>query len=292
MKNEILITSVHNAHVKGVVVLQQKSAERRRRGAFVVEGRRELMHCMRCGYEVDEVFVCREILEAEDVKERSSKGEEAAVVSGMIGNGVRAFYVSAQVYDRMAYRGGTEGVLAVVRASNRGLEDLCCDSGGGSPLFVVLEGVEKPGNVGAILRTADAAGVDGVILADAAVDVYNPNIVRASMGAVFSVPVVSCESAECIGFLKRSGVRILTAQLQDSCLYYDSDMTVPTAIVMGAEDTGLSGQWREAADAHIRIPMLGVMDSLNVSVSAAVLMYEAVRQRGGKGSVCEGGVGM
>jgi len=143
----------------------------------------------------------------------------------------------------------------------------------------VLESVEKPGNLGAILRTADAAGVDAVIVCDPLTDLYNPNLMRASTGAFFSVPCIACSSEDCIRFLKQHGIQILTAQLQDSSLYYDVDMCRATAIVMGTEATGLTNQWREAADSHIRIPMLGIADSLNVSVSAAVLMYEAVRQR-------------
>ena len=139
--------------------------------------------------------------------------------------------------------------------------------------------MEKPGNLGAILRTAEAAGVDAVIVCDPLTDLYNPNLIRASIGGVFSVPTAVCTSEECIAFLKPNGIKILTAQLQDSYKYYDYDMTHATAIVMGTESTGLTNQWREAADAHIRIPMLGRLDSLNVSVSAAILMYEAVRQR-------------
>ena len=145
--------------------------------------------------------------------------------------------------------------------------------------MVVIERVEKPGNLGAILRTAEAAGVDAVIVCDPLTDLYNPNLIRASIGGVFSVPTAVCTSEACIAFLKANGIKILTAQLQDSYEYYDYDMTHATAIVMGTESTGLTNQWREAADAHIRIPMLGRLDSLNVSVSAAILMYEAVRQR-------------
>ena len=147
------------------------------------------------------------------------------------------------------------------------------------PLLVVLESVEKPGNLGAVLRTADAARVDAVIVCDPLTDLFNPNLIRSSLGAFFTVPCVACSSAECIAFLRQRGVQILTAQLQDSRLYYDTDMRRATAIVMGTESTGLSPQWRQAADAHIRIPMLGRVDSLNVSVSAAILVFEAVRQR-------------
>jgi len=142
--------------------------------------------------------------------------------------------------------------------------------------------VEKPGNLGAVLRSADAAGAHAVLVCDPLTDLYNPNLIRASIGGVFSVPTAVCTSEECIAFLKAYQIKILTAQLQDSYEYYDYDMTSATAIVMGTESTGLTQQWREAADAHIRIPMLGRLDSLNVSVSAAILMYEAVRQRNNK----------
>jgi TrmH family RNA methyltransferase len=148
-----------------------------------------------------------------------------------------------------------------------------------SPLIVVLESVEKPGNLGAVLRSADAAGADAVVVCDPLTDLYNPNLIRSAVGALFTVSCVACSTEECIAFLRERGIRILTAQLQDSSLYYDAPMTGPTAIVMGTEATGLTDQWRRAADAHIRIPMLGRLDSLNVSVSAAILLFEAVRQR-------------
>lgn len=173
-------------------------------------------------------------------------------------------------------REGTEGIMAEVKTPERRLEDLALPE---HPLVVVLESVEKPGNLGAVLRSADAAGADAVLVCDPLTDLWNPNLIRASVGAVFTVPCVACRSVDAIAFLKARGIRILTAQLQDSSLYYDCDMTVGTALVMGTESTGLTDAWREAADAHIRIPMLGALDSLNVSVSAAILLFEAVRQR-------------
>jgi TrmH family RNA methyltransferase len=153
---------------------------------------------------------------------------------------------------------------------------------GENPLLVVLESVEKPGNLGAVLRTADAAATTAVIVCDPLTDAYNPNLIRASIGACFTVPMVACTSEECIAFLKKHRIQILTAQLQDSRTYFDTPMDGPTAIVLGTESTGLTQIWRNAADAHIRIPMLGHLDSLNVSVSAAILLYEAVRQRHSK----------
>ena len=242
---ENIITSVQNARVKHVVALQQKSSLRREEGLFVVEGLREIEHCIACGYEVVEMY---------------KRGEN----------------VTPQVYEKMAYRESTEGIIAVAKCKEHRLKDLSLKK---RPLVVVLERVEKPGNLGAILRTAEAAGVDAVMICDPLTDLYNPNLIRASIGGVFSVPTAVCTSEECITFLKGNNIKILTAQLQDSYDYYDYDMQEATAIVMGTESTGLTDLWREAADAHIRIPMLGRLDSLNVSVSAAILMYEAVRQR-------------
>jgi len=252
---ENIITSVQNARIKHVVALQQKSSLRREEGLFVVEGQREIEHCIACGYEIEELFVL-----------------DSLNYTGHI----PATLVSHQVYEKMAYRESTEGIITVVKTKQHRLRDLSLKK---NPLIVVLESVEKPGNLGAILRTAEAAGVDAVIVCDPLTDLYNPNLIRASIGGVFCVPTAVCSSKECIAFLKEHKVRILTAQLQDSYDYYDYDMGHATAIVMGTESTGLTQQWREAADAHIRIPMLGRLDSLNVSVSAAILMYEAVRQR-------------
>lgn len=254
-----IITSVQNPKVKQLLLLQQKSSERRKAALFVVEGQQELSHCIHAGYEADTIFWCNDLLPEYQAPAH-----------------VRCFEVSRDVYERIAYRGSTEGVIAEMKVKSIILDDL---SLGERPLIVVLERVEKPGNLGAVLRSADAAGVDAVIVCDPLTDLYNPNLIRSSVGAAFTVPCVACSSEECIRFLKARDIRILTAQLQDSRLYYDTDMTVGTAIVMGTEHDGLTDLWRKAADMHIRIPMLGEMDSLNVSVSAAILMFEAVRQR-------------
>ncbi len=255
------ITSAQNPRVKRVLALQQKSQQRRSEHRFVVEGRRELAHCLEAGYRVESVFLCDDIADTADLP---------------VPSGTQVCRVSSKVYGRMAYRGGTEGVLAVMESCTTGLADLRL---GDNPLLVVLESVEKPGNLGAVLRSADAARADAVIVCDPMTDLYNPNLIRSSIGAVFTVPCVACSSEECISFLKERHIRILTAQLQDSSLYYDTPMDDGVAIVLGTEATGLTGQWREAADAHIRIPMLGRLDSLNVSASAAILLFEAVRQR-------------
>lgn len=256
------ISSPQNPKIKHFIALQQKSLERRKSGLFVVEGLRELSHCIHAGYRIHSLFVCPSILADKPLPP--------------LPEDIRAYEVTPEVYARMAYREGTEGLMAVVEAKQHSLQDLHLPE---KPLVIVLERVEKPGNLGAILRSADAAKADAVIVCDPLTDLYNPNLVRSSIGAVFTVPSVVCTSEECIAFLKQRSIRILTAQLQDSRLYYDTDMRSATAIVMGTEATGLTQQWRTAADAHIRIPMLGRLDSLNVSVSAAILLFEAVRQR-------------
>ena len=249
-----LLTSPQNPKIKDLLNLETKSRERKARGLFVVEGRREFERAVAAGWQTETLFV--------------REGEPEA--------GRADFVVSERIYEKIACRGGTEGIVAVMRAQERRLDDLVLSS---APLVLVLERVEKPGNLGAVLRSADAAGVDAVLVCDPLTDLYNPNLIRASLGALFSVPTVACSSQEAHDWISAHGIAILTAQLQDSKPYYDTDMVRPTAIVFGAEDTGLSSFWRERADTHIRIPMAGAMDSLNVSVSAAILAFEAVRQR-------------
>jgi len=252
------ISSVHNPKIKDLLALMEKSKKRREAGLFVIEGKREIERCAACGYEVKTLFVCREI------------AGDFSVPCDLVCE------VSPEVYAKVALREGTEGAVAEVKTRSHSLEDLHLSD---NPLLVVLESVEKPGNLGAVLRSADAVGADAMIICDPLTDLYNPNLIRSSTGAIFSVPTAVTTSPEAIMWLKKHGITILTAQLQDSELYYDTPMTGPTAIVMGTESTGLSSAWRDAADKHIRIPMLGVADSLNVSVSAAILLYEALRQR-------------
>ncbi len=252
------ITSSANPKFKRLIALLQKSSERRESALFTVEGVREISHCIEAGYKPDCIFFSPDIVSEEALPQ------------------CRHFALSAGLYAKAAYREGTEGAIGVFQAIEHPLSSLHLKD---NPLIAVLESVEKPGNLGAVLRTCDAAGADALIICDPRTDLYNPNLIRASIGAVFTVPTAVCTTAQAITFLKSKGIRILTAQLQDSSLYYDCPMTKGTAIVMGTEATGLSDKWRQAADAHIRIPMLGKLDSLNVSVSAAILLYEAVRQR-------------
>lgn len=285
------ITSAQNRKVKELLTLVEKSTARSAAGLFVVEGQRELGHCLDAGFIPETLFICGEVMAVQNNAVNGAKtGHLAENIEGK--DGLDALVAKAEalnprlgvvqipafLYEKVAYRGSTEGIIAEVHSVPRALEDLRL---GESPLVIVLESVEKPGNLGAVLRSADAAGADAVIVCDPLTDIWNPNLIRSSVGAVFSVPVAVCTSADAIAFLKKRGIRILTAQLQDSEWYYDTDMTGATALVMGTESTGLTQAWRDSADAHIKIPMLGRLDSLNVSVSAAVLLYEAVRQRKG-----------
>ncbi len=257
------IDSTQNERIKRLRLLYEKSAVRRREQLFVVEGLREVALCVRANFALQSVFYCPELLPpTEDI-------------SPILAT-YPSFAVSPRVYQRVAYRGTTEGIIAVVRSRDTRLGDLHLSA---CPLVVVLESVEKPGNLGAILRTANAAGVDAVVVCDPLTDLFNPNLIRASLGAVFATPCVACSSEECMAYLRAQGMQILTAQLQDSHPYYTTDMRQPTAIVLGAESTGLTQEWRQAADHHILIPMLGQVDSLNVATSAALLIYEALRQR-------------
>lgn len=285
------ITSAQNRKVKELLTLVEKSKARSAAGLFVVEGQRELGHCLDAEFIPETLFICGEVMAVQNNAVNGAKtGHLAENIEGK--DGLDALIAKAEalnprlgvvqipafLYEKVAYRGSTEGIIAEVHSVPRSLEDLRL---GERPLVMVLESVEKPGNLGAVLRSADAAGADAVIVCDPLTDIWNPNLIRSSVGAVFSVPVAVCTSADAIAFLKERGIRIFTAQLQDSEWYYDTDMTGATALVMGTESTGLTQAWRDSADAHIKIPMLGRLDSLNVSVSAAVLLYEAVRQRKG-----------
>ena len=265
------VTSAQNPKIKDLLALQEKSKERRKKGLFVVEGRRELLHCIESGYKPFTLFVCREILIDKDLKEI-----EEAIDRRNLGKECQTIEIPQHLYDKVAYRGGTEGVIAELHCKEHNLENLKLKD---NPLVVILESVEKPGNLGAVLRSADAAGADAVIICDPLTDLYNPNLIRSSIGGIFTVQTAAATSEDTINWLKDKNIKIYTAQLQDSEWYYDTNMKGGTAIVMGTEATGLTDIWRKAADAHIKIPMLGRLDSLNVSVSAAILMYEAIRQR-------------
>lgn len=269
------ITSAQNPKLKEVVQLLEKSKERRARGLFVVEGVREVVACLKNGYKLKSVFFNSSILSSQQIAD-IMKDERGSLAET---EGVSLFSLSPQAYSKIAYRENTEGVVAVIEEKPLALENVAFGKKWKNPLVLVVESVEKPGNLGALLRTADACGVDAVLVCDPMTDLYNPNLIRSSLGGIFTNQVVACSSEDALKWLRKNNITIFTAQLQDSEWYYDTDMVQPTAIVMGTESTGLTDFWRNEANAKIKIPMLGELDSLNVSVSAAVLCYEAVRQR-------------
>jgi len=245
-----------------------KPRDRKESGLFVIEGRKEIMLAFDHGYDFESLWVCREIGEASefnDVSERFS-----AI-------GVPLIEISAHVFSKLAYRENSDGVLGVAHARNHSLKDLDLPS---TPLVVVLEAVEKPGNLGAILRTADAAGVDAVILCNPRTDLYNPNVVRSSIGCLFSQQIAVTSSASALTFLRERGIIIYAAYLTARLKYHEADFRGASAIVMGTEADGLSEFWLKNCDQGIIIPMRGAIDSLNVSTSTAIIVFEAMRQRG------------
>jgi TrmH family RNA methyltransferase len=267
------ITSAQNPKIKETVALMEKSKERRAQKLFVVEGIREVTACIRNGYTIKSIFFNSQIVTPQQIENLFPDNPSLNL------NSIQLFSLSPAAYSKIAYRENTEGIVAVVEEKRLQLQEVKFGRQWKQPLVLVVESVEKPGNLGALLRTADACGIDAVLVCDPLTDLYNPNLIRSSLGGIFTNQVVACSNEEALEWLRHNNINIFTAQLQDSEWYYDTNMAAPTAIVMGTESTGLTNFWREASNAKIKIPMLGELDSLNVSVSAAVLCYEAVRQR-------------
>jgi TrmH family RNA methyltransferase len=259
-----LITSTQNPFIKQLVQLQEKAKTRRQSGTFLIEGQREIMLAKKGGYVIETVLFLPEMVDEATV--RSLAGRNAELVQ-----------INKEVYQKLAYRDTTEGIIAVAQSKSLELADLEL---GKKPLILVAEAPEKPGNIGALLRTADAANLDAVIIANPKSDMYNPNIVRSSVGCLFTNNIATGSTDEVIAFLKERNINIYCATLQDSTPYHTQDYTAPTALVVGTEATGLSEKWREASTQNIIIPMQGEIDSMNVSVAAAILIFEAKRQRG------------
>ena len=255
------LSSVNNPKIKELLLLKERSKERRERFLFVIEGIRELLAANKAGYEIESIFFVS-----------GSAGEE--IVDKITAK--HLYSVTEALYAKIAYREGSEGIVATAKYRERRLSDIKLSE---NPLVIILESVEKPGNLGAIIRTADGINADAVIVCDPLTDVYNPNIIRSSLGGVFTRNVCVCSAQDICEWLIKNKIRILTTELQASKWYYETDMSKACAIVMGAESTGLKPFWREHADERIKIPMNGDIDSLNVSVSTAVICYEAVRQR-------------
>lgn len=268
----IEITSAQNQKIKEVVALMEKSRERRTSKLFVVEGTRETTACIRNGFTIKSIFFNNQIVTPQQIEKIFPTITPATTQPAL-------FSLTPAAYSKIAYRENTEGIVAVVEEKRLTLQDIRFGKRWEQPLVLVVESVEKPGNLGALLRTADACGIDAVLVCDPLTDLYNPNLIRSSLGGIFTNQVVACSNEQALAWLRAHNINIFTAQLQDSEWYYNTNMVPPTAIVMGTESTGLTDFWRQASNAKIKIPMLGELDSLNVSVSAAVLCYEAVRQR-------------
>lgn len=257
------ISSVQNPFIKQVIQLQDKAKARKQSGTFIIEGQREIELAIKGGYEVETLLFCPEL---------SGKSENLKVE---IAENLKV-EISKEVYQKLAYRDTTEGIIAIAKSKTLQLSDLKV---GKNPLILVAEGLEKPGNIGALLRTADAANIDAVIIANPKSDMYNPNIVRSSVGCLFTRQIAVASSEEAIAFLKEHHINIYCAILQDSTTYHTQNYNEPTALVVGTEATGITEIWRQNSTKNINIPMQGVIDSMNVSVAAAILVFEAKRQR-------------
>lgn len=258
------ITSTQNSYIKQLVQLKDKSRERKKSGTFLIEGVREITLALKGGYELETILFYSELF-------------SEAQLSNLTTKPLNYIEITKDVYEKLAYRDTTEGVLAIAKSKKHSIEELTLSSK--NPLILIAEAPEKPGNIGAILRTADAANVDAVIIANPKTDLYNPNIIRSSVGCVFTNAIATGTTSEIIAFLKSKNIPIYCAALQASVNYHTQDFTQPTAIVVGTEATGLSSEWLENAYQNIIIPMQGDIDSMNVSVAAGILIFEAKRQR-------------
>lgn len=273
MRSPVGITSIRNEKIQGIALLS-KRRERERTGLVVIEGIREIERALAGGVSIVEAFRCPGVETGGD--------ESARLLERLDGANVPVTTVARAVFAKIAYREGSGGIVAVARKPARTLEDL---PGGRAPLYLVVDGVEKPGNLGALLRSADGAGVDGVLVSDPATDAYNPNAIRASLGTIFTVPLAVASAAEAIRWLRRRGAAIVAASPDAETTYTAVDLARGTAVVVGSEDRGLRPEWIAASDDAVRIPMRGAADSLNVSAAATIILYEALRQRAASGII-------
>jgi len=259
------ISSLQNPRIKNILKLS-KNKERKEQNLFLIEGARELSLALAGNYQIESVFVCREIF---------SQSYYPQVLDFI--TDAKIYEVTQAVFEKIAYREGSDGIIALAEPKQHTLDSIQTSV---NPFIIVLEAIEKPGNLGAILRTADAAAVDAVIVCDPLADIYNPNVVRSSVGCLFTVQIAVSSPKEICEWLKQKGIKSYAAELNASNWYQDIDFNHPSAILMGTEADGLTDFWLENADVRIKIPMRGKIDSLNVSVSTAVLTFEAMRQRG------------
>ncbi len=257
------ISSVQNTFIKSILLLQEKSKIRKTTGTFLIEGKREIELAIAGKYEIETMLFCANFIDVDNIKEFQNVAE--------------IIEISKEVYQKLAYRDTTEGIIAIAKSKTHELKNLLLPQ---NPLVLVLESLEKPGNIGAILRTADAANIDAVIIANPKSDLYNPNLIRSSVGCLFTNQIAVGTNAEIIFYLKSKNIDIYAATLQNSVPYHTQNFTAATAVVVGTEATGLTNEWRNVAKQNIIIPMQGTIDSMNVSVATAILVFEAKRQRG------------
>lgn len=259
------ITSPQNSFIKQLVLLKDKSKARKQSGLFLIEGKRELSIALKGNYTIETLLYYPDLFSEAEAKALSHYN-------------IEIIEISKDVFNKLAHRSTTEGVIAVAKTKTHDILDLKLNTK--NPLILVAEAPEKPGNIGALLRTADAANVDAVIIANPKTDLYNPNIVRSSVGCVFTNTIAMGSTKEIILFLQANNINIYSATLQASVDYHTQDFKKPTAIVVGTEAEGLSQDWRDNSTQNIIIPMQGAIDSMNVSVAAGILIFEAKRQRG------------
>lgn len=259
------ITSLHNPGVLKTVKLTHKPAERKKQKMFVAEGIREVSLALQKEVEVVTIYICRDFLNEDSAYPLYLKKHEEQISE-----------VTPQVFAKMAYRKDTGGIILVAKQFDTNLEDIQIPA---DPLIVVLEAVQKPGNLGGVLRTCDSAGVDAIVVCDPLTDVFNPNVIRSGLGCLFTRQVAVCTSDEFIVWAKQNRINIVTASLQADKNHFETNLTCATALVFGTEADGLSSKWYQNAHTTLKIPMLGKIDSLNVSVSVSILVYESVRQR-------------
>lgn len=262
------ISSTQNDLIKEIIQLQSRSKIRKKKGLFVIEGLREITLSVASGYVIQKLLFCEDIISSERLE---------GLLDLIDVNDIELIRVSSKVYERIAHRKGTEGIISVSLSKELKLSDLKLND---KPLILIAEASEKPGNLGALFRTADAANLDAVIIANPMTDLYNPNIIRSSVGCVFTNQIAMGSTSEILAFLKQREIHIYAAALRSDSVRYDQvDYKNPSAIAVGTEATGLSREWTEEATENIIIPMQGKIDSLNVSVSAAIVIFEAKRQR-------------
>lgn len=268
------ISSLGNDHIKQVVKLNNRRY-RHTQQLTIVEGIREINLALKHGRKPKEIYLCPDL-----IRDPQAQHLAAQFIAQEKASDYKLFQVTPQVFQKIAYRGESGGIILIIPIIHHKLDEL---SLGNPPFLAIIEDVEKPGNLGGILRTADAAGVDGVIICSnqeqSNTDIYNPNVIRASLGALFSVPTISEDNGRLLNWLHNNNIQIIATTPATTQTYTATDMTGPVAIIMGSEAHGLSNMWLEAADKQVTIPMFGTVDSLNLSVSTGLLLYEAIRQR-------------